>query len=232
MFDRAIKSILDDSIAFLTAHPLMLARFIKDPGWEDADVQKIVDAWVEEGPGCKKPTTVINFGKAAGVMPAYAITMAGETETDETLGRSAGAIALDELQALIDEIEQELGHPANANVRRFQFTYQVYAFADNADLTLAIYNVLKKTMLGADKKLMAFGMEAPSFAGMDLTNDPRWLPDNAFARVWQVVGYAHVLTPIDFDVEPFIQRFQRIDGLFINNAVIGVDARISPRTGP
>lgn len=231
MFERALKAILDETITFLTANPTLLARFIKDPGWTDDEVQKIVDAWLTEGDGCKKPTTVINFGKAAGVMPAYAIVMAGESETDETLGRGEGSIAaVAALQQIVQEISVELGRPANANLRRFQTTFQIYAYADSADMTAALYNVLKKTMLGADKKLITrYGMEAPSFSGMDLTHDPRWLPENAYARVWQVVGYAHVLTPTDFDVEPFVQRFERITGLHINNAVTGVDARIKPR---
>lgn len=225
MFERAIHRVIEEGIATLDAAPTLLARFLRAPGWTDEEVAKLVAFWQSEK---GHPSIVHNFARAAASLPCYAIVLAGENEDDEYLGRASGATCIAEVEQLMAQIEAEIGRRVNVNVRRYQLTFQVFTYAENPDVTLAFHNALRSIMLGADKKLIGYGLETPKYSGMDLTNMPPYLPDNVFARVLQVVGYAHILTATDMDLSPWDKLFARIEGLHVNNAVIGVEARVEP----
>lgn len=225
MFERAIHRVIEDAISVLDAAPPLLSRFLRAPGWTDAEIAKLVAFWQSED---GHPSIVHNFARAAGSLPCYAIVLAGEDEADEYLGRADGAVIVDEVQQLMAEVEAEIGRRVSANIRRYKFTYQVFTYSENPDVTLAYHNALRSILLGSDKKLIGYGLETPTYSGMDLTNMPQYLPENVFARVMQVVGYAHILTATDLDLSPWDKLFARIEGLHVNNAVIGVVASIDP----
>ena len=225
MFERALHRVIEEGIAVLDAAPPLLARFLGAPGWTVEEVEKIVTFWQSEK---GHPSIVHNFARAAASLPCYAIVLMGENGDDEYLDRSEGAVMLDEIEQLMAQIQSEIGRNVNVNVRTMQFTFQIFTYAENPDVVSAYHNVLRAIFLGADKKLIDFGLERPTYSGMDLTQMPPYLPENVFARVFQVVGYAHLLTATDLDLSPWAQLFSRIEGLHVNNAVIGVDARIDP----
>ncbi len=227
MFERALHRVIEDGVAVLDAAPTLLARFLRSPGWDDAEVEKLSTFWQSDK---GHPSIVHNYARAAASLPCYAIVLAGETETDEYLGRSAGAVDIDEVALLIEEIQSEIGRRVDINIRRMQHTYQVFTYTENPDVTVAYHNVLRSIFLGADKKLLDYGLEVTSISGMDLTQMPPYLPENVYARVLQLVGYAHLLTAIDLDLSPWEQRFTRIEGLHVANAVTGVYAGVRPAT--
>jgi hypothetical protein len=225
VFERALHRVIEEGLAVLDATPPLLARFLRAPGWTDDEVARIVAFWQTEG---GHPSIVHNYARAAASLPCYAIVLMSETETDDYLGHSEGAVMLDEVTQLMAEIEAEIGRRVNVNIRGLQFTFQIFVYTENPDVTAAYFNVLRSIFLGANKKLLDFGLERPTYSGMDLTQMPAYLPENVFARVLQVVGYAHILTATDLDLTPWDQLFSRIEGLHVANAVVGADARVHP----
>lgn len=223
MFERALHRVIEEGIAVLDAEPTLLARFLRAPGWTDEEVAKLVAYW-QSAKG--HPSIVHNFARAAASVPCYAIVLTGDAETDEYLGLSQGALMLEEVEQLIAQIQDEIGRRVDVTIRGFQFTFQIFTYTENPDATIAYHNVLRSIFLGANKKLLNYGFERPTYSGMDLTQMPPYLPENVFARVFQVVGYAHILTPTDLDLSPWDHLFSRIIGLHVANGVTDVEAAL------
>jgi hypothetical protein len=213
MFERVLANLIKSRMELAKQKPALLRLWMRAPGWGSDEIEKQAKQWERHA-----PAVVHNFGKAAGTLPAFAITMAGENEGEQFVGRSETALILPEVEALVAEVEAKVGHQINCDIYAFQYTYAIYVMTDNPDVTLCHYNVLKQMMLGSRKELIRAGLDRVTFTGMDLQNNPQFMPETVYSRVWQVSGYAHVLAATDFDLSPWARRFKSIEGLFVAGA--------------
>ena len=228
MFERAIHRVIEQGMATIEAAPTLLDRFLRAPGWTDDEVAKLRANWLSEK---GHPSIVHNYARAAASLPCYSIVLVGSNVSEDYLNRGADALALDEVTQLIAEIEAEIGRRVNVEISEWQFTYQVFAYSEHPDVTLAMSNVLRSILLGGGRKFVVeYGFNRPSFSEMDLQQQPPYLPENVFARVFQIVGYAHLCVATDLDLSPWDKRFSRIEGLHVANAVTGVYAGVHPDT--
>lgn len=226
MFERALHRVLERGIEILDANPTLIGRFMRGAGWTDAEIAKLVALWQTDA---GHPKIVHNYARAAGSVPCYAIVMVGAQEADEYLGHGEDANTLEEVTALVDEIQAEIGRQVNISIHQYQYTYQIFTYAENPDVVLAYSNVLRSILIGADKMLVSeFGFERPGISEMDLNNVPPYLPENVFARVTQIVGYAHILCAVDLDLSPWERKFSRIEGMHVQDSVFGVYAGVVP----
>lgn len=225
MFERVINNLIQTSIDALSASAPLLERALTMRGAAAAEVDKLAAYWLDKG----KPGVFHNYAMAAATLPSYAIVLAGENDADEYLDNSANATSIDDIAALIEEIQTEVGRTVDLLVRQVQLTYQVFTFAENPDVALAYDNVLRGILLGGAKTFAREGFERPRFSAMDLMPNQPYLPDKVYARMRQISGYAHVWTAVDFDLGAFATaRGIKIEGIYVDNAVTGVDPHVTP----
>lgn len=227
MFERVLFSVIQEGIARMDASPKLLRRLLTIPGWEPAETAKLVDLWgTEKG----KPQIFHGYARVGARFPAYAIVLSGEQEDQSYIGESAGLeTTVSQAQDLVKEIEDAVGHPVEAAIQRWNFRYEIYTYAEHPEVCLAYYNVLRTIFMGAKRRLLVDGMETPTFSGQDLMPDPRYMPDNLFARQFSVSGFAHLLFTYDLDLGPWaLGRAHKIDRVFVDDHVTGVNPGVTP----
>jgi hypothetical protein len=225
VFERVLHRVIQEGLDTLNGSDAYLRRVLASPGYVDDELADLVTYWKGEG----QPRIVHSYARANAQLPCFAIVLAGEHEDADYVGNSKDATSIEAVEGFIRDVEAELGRAVSAQVMRFQFTYQIFTYAANPDVVLAYHNVLRAILLGASAKLAREGVETPTFSGMDLAPNQQYLPENVFARMMQVVGYAHLLTATDFDLGPWATgRYSHIDGIYVANAVVGVDPRVTP----
>jgi len=225
MFERVVHNVIQAGMDRLDVDEPLLRRALSSPGYSEEEIDNLVSAWS----GDQKPRIVHSYARAAAQIPCYAIVLASEIQDQQYLDNSADALAITEVEAFIKQVQAEVGRVVSAQIHRFKFTYQIFTYALNPDVTLAYYNVLRNILLGADKAFALEGFETPSFSGMDLSPNTQYLPENVFARMLELTGAAHLLIVNDLDLGPWATgRGNRIEGIHIANAVVGVDPRVHP----
>lgn len=225
MYERVIHNVLQEAIDKLDASEPLLRRALSSPGYSEDEVDGLVKFWKADG----KPRIVHSYARAAAQLPCWAVVLGQEAQDPSYLDHSEDAFYIDAVSAFIDEVSAEVGRPISAQIHRMKLTYQIFTYATNPDVTLAYHNILRSVMLTADKRLVREGFELPNGSGMDLTPESAYLPENVFARVWQITGFAHLLLAADLDLAPFQTRlYSRVQGIHIVNAVLGVDPHVTP----
>lgn len=225
MYERVLSNIIKEGIKLLAGNDALLRMALGAPNWEESELDTLVEEWK----GDKKPRVFHGFARAGAQLPSYAVVLTNEQETGEYLD-AGGVTYVDEISAFVEEVEAALGTTVDVEIRRFQFGYQVFTFAEHPDVALAYYNALRSIFLGAFTKLTAAGFENPSYSGMDLSPQQQYLPENVFARVLSVSGYAHVLTAAGVSLGPWAtRRATRVEGIHVANAVRDVVALVTPK---
>jgi hypothetical protein len=229
VFERALFDITEQGIARLSTpngvgqYPA-LRRILSAPGRDDDEVDKLVTYFVGEG----KPAVRHGYSRVGATMPCYAIILAAESTAENYLGDALGP-AGEEAAEFVASVEKELGHPIEAAVDRFSFTYQVFVYAENPDVTLAYYNILRTIFIGAKRMLLESGMETPTFSGADLAPDLRYIPENTYVRQFTIQGFGHLLYSYDIDLGPFATgRGTKVSRIHVANNVVGVNPGVTP----
>lgn len=222
MFERIIYKTLVDTIdALVTAdaqgkYP-KLHRILAAPGREAEEVDKLLTFLTGDG----KPHVRHGYGMGGTPMPVIAIVLGNESVDQTYLGNLVGD-AGDEAEAFVAEVEKEVGHPVEAAVKRYSFTFNVFIYAENPDVALALYNLVRDTFLSQERALAAAGMETPMFSGMDLAPDPRYVPENIYVRMFSIQAYGHVLYSYDVDLGQFASgKVTKIGRVHVANNVTG-----------
>lgn len=232
MYERVLFRVIQEGIDLLVAKPDALRTLIDVPGWEAPEVDALLSLWSDAE---KRPQVVHGYARIGGRFPSYNIVLSGEGQDQQYIGQSLGfEDHLDEAKALVDRVEKALGRQVKCGVERWKFDYSIFVYAEHPEVCLSCYNVLRSIFIGSQKKLLEEGAEmpaeTPAFSGMDLAPDPRYQPENLFARQFNVSVYGHILFTREMGLGPWaLGRGKRIAGLFVNNNVTGVDARINPR---
>lgn len=74
-------------------------------------------------------------------------------------------------------------------------SYQLMVYSENIDLTSHIYELVKAIFIMSHNVLARWGIIAPSFTGMDLAPDPRYIPENLFCRVFGIRAFCQYVLP-------------------------------------
>ena len=62
-------------------------------------------------------------------------------------------------------------------------SYQLMCYTENIDATSYLYEVLKAILVCSHRTLAEAGVMHPTYTGMDLAPDTRYLPENLFVRI-------------------------------------------------
>lgn len=125
----------------------------------------------------RPPTLQHGYARTGGPFPLWTIILGSEKESAAVLGDDA--MALDDDEAFFDP---ETGEVVEAKVRIVTYTYLIHVLADNPDIVLYYYHLLKRIILSSHDQFLAADTDSILVGGMDLAPDPRYLPNDIFAR--------------------------------------------------
>jgi hypothetical protein len=227
MFERSIHAVIDEGIKKATARPKLLRRLLSVPGWEEREIDDLVERWgSDEG----KPNVVHGYARIGGPFPCYAIVLSAEGGDQDYIGDGYGLDLQDDgVKALIAEEEKEAGEPLECGTQRWRFTYSVYVYAEHPEVCLAYYNVLRSIFIGSKRRLLEDGMETPTFSGLDLMPEADKTPESIFVRQFNITGYAHLFFTSAIGLGPFVtRRVRNLRRAHVANNVTGVNPGVTP----
>ena len=231
MIERIINRVLTEGRDKLTAGSAAggqntLRRFLqRSLGWEDAEVEKLVAFWNDDG----APTVVHGYPREVTRFPCWAVILTSEAEAEPSyLGHEAGLIP--QAEALIQEVEADVGHPVQAKIHRWQVSYDVVTYAEHPDVVVAFHRIAQNILIAKEKILEVDGcLEEPRQSSADLMPLPNYLPTNLFTRKTTLSGFIHVLTTEELGLGVLaLGRGTKVAGIHVNNHVIGVNPGVNP----
>jgi len=155
----------------------------------------------------RPPSIVHGYARTGGPFPCYALTLGSERESQAYLGQDGLVLDDDGFRYL----DPETGEIVDPKVRRVEYTFNILVMADNPDVTLWYYHLLKRIILSSAEDFLESDMEVPIVSGADLAPDPRYLPHDIFARQLTLViegeecwtealeGFASIISGIAID---------------------------------
>jgi hypothetical protein len=134
----------------------------------------------------------------------------------DTINEEARLIAL--------EVSKELGKPVTVGVQPWTFQYAVYSYAEHPEVALACHSVLRSIMLSASHTFYDAGADQPpQISGNDLMPDPRYMPENFFARQMNIAVSSQLAFTHGMNLGPWqTGRAKKVRGLHVDNNVTGV----------
>ena len=79
-------------------------------------------------------------------------------------------------------IDPDTGVVVDPKIRRVEYTHNVLCIADHPDVTLYYYSLLKRIVMSQRAVFIGADLDVPTLSGADLAPDPRYLPNDVFAR--------------------------------------------------
>lgn len=225
MFERVLHDIISEGITKMQAKPDLL-KFVFDlPGRDESELGKLVTAFQTD-----PPDIVHNYARQGADFPLYAIVLQEERQTQFYVGEEAYA-AIDEVAEFVAEVERLTGEVVDPAVQRWQFTYGIFTYSENPDLTVAYYNLLKFLFVGSLARLLDEGAEEPTFSGQDVMPNPQYLPDNAYARMFRITVFGHIFFTTNLDLGPVATgRGTKVRGIHVAEQSEGALALVTPVT--
>ena len=131
-----------------------------------------------ESAEARPPTLQHGYARTGGPFPLWTIILGAERESQTYLGEDA--TALDSEGNYF--VNPETGEIVESKIRRVTYLFNIQCMADNPDITLYYYHLLKYIILSSHDAFMDEDIYSPTVGGMDLMPDPRYLPNDIFAR--------------------------------------------------
>jgi hypothetical protein len=186
MAERIIFEAVQDGLQTFKDDPRRFERFLRDEvEVEAAEAAKgrLYFAGGTDSDGneveARPPTLVHGYARPGGPFPCWALTLAAERGVQDYLNQDASS--LDEDGFVFED--EETGERVDAKSRRVEYTYSFLVIAENPDVTLWYYHLLKFIVLSQLEVLEQRHLDDINLSGMDLAPDPRYLPSDVFARV-------------------------------------------------
>jgi hypothetical protein len=130
----------------------------------------------------RPPTLVHGYARQGGPFPCWALTLASERSVQDYLNQD-GAVLDEDGDRILDP---DTGEVIDPKVRRVEYSYNILVMADNPDVTLWYYHLLKHIILSGLERLEQRHLDDFQLTGADMAPDPRFLPADMFARVLTV----------------------------------------------
>lgn len=176
MIQRLLFNVLKTGIEEVTRDPTILEElFVEQYGLSRTETDAIIKLWTN-----KTPNVIHGYAHADSEFPLYAITLLGERESDKFIGDSAGDIS--------DIADPDF--PAEQLSALWRHDYAIWVYTEHPDATLYFYEVAKHIILTANDGTPGSGPNLfvqnavmdIDVQGMDMTPDPRYIPDHLFVR--------------------------------------------------
>jgi hypothetical protein len=186
MIERQIFTIINDRLDWFKADSgQRFERFLAgelELSAEEAARGKIYFAGGTNSEGdtieARPPTLIHGYARTGGPFPCWALVLGGEQEAQAYLNDDALVLDIDGERA----IDPETGRIVDPKIRRVRYTFNILVIADNPDVTLWYYHLLKRIVLSAHDAFFDADLESPTVTGADLAPDPRYLPSDVFIR--------------------------------------------------
>lgn len=168
MIHRYITAILSTGIAAYRADPVLVDDLFEQLyELEDTEIAAIKTYFAQKG------LNVYNgYPRANSAPPFVAVILANEGESDTYIGDYAGMITEDGHAIYGADVEGSI----------WKHTYHLPVVTEHPDVTSYMYELVKTVMLAGLRTLVDQECMDFSFAGMDLSPDPRYLPERYFVR--------------------------------------------------
>lgn len=212
MVERIIFDVIKDGLAWYVAKPARFERFLLDL---ELDAEEAAHGRLYFGGGtapdgstvpARPPTLVHGYARTGGPFPCWALTLGAERIDTDVLGREAGFLDEDG-EVILDED----GNVTDSKMRRMAYTFNILVHADHPDVCVWYYALLKSIVMESQETLEANDVEDLEFTGQDMAPDPRYLPDNLFTRLFQLVVRADETWGVP------VTRGTRTTGLFTDD---------------
>lgn len=174
MIERVLFQIISDGIAVLKDTPgLVTEVFTRDGLVELEEAQKIEALFQTE-----TPVVVHGYARSDNKFPLYAITLGGDQQTQSFIGDEGG---------FVDD-EEDPDHGADEYAAIYSMTYNLMVYAQNPDVVLYLYVLLKQVVIAGIDVLKSYGLFDIKFSGADMAPDPAWVPAGLFVRRVTITG--------------------------------------------
>lgn len=184
MAERTFYKILKEQLDSVIAEPLILTSIFQNEfGLSRAEAEHVTTYFTGgtnaqgETVTARGITLVQGYPRELARLPGWALTLANDQKSQEAIGEDWTAV----MDA--DGDEDALGRPVDCQGRQATYTFQILVMAENADLTIVSYNLLKYLVLSSSVPLQQAGFYELDFSGADMAPDPRYLPADCYARV-------------------------------------------------
>ncbi len=222
MFERILDTVLQGNIDASVANLQLLKVLFDAPGRSDAELDKLVDYFADEG----TPEVIHGYARPGTPMPVYSIVLQSGTQENFYIGDDA-LHSVEGVAEFMAKMKEITGKDIDPGVQRWRYTYGIYTFSENPDVVIAYHSLVRRSMLEATMTLLEEGAEEPIFAEQDLQPFPKYLPDHVYGRVFTVTLSAHIFFALNLDLGPLaVGRGTSIRGAHISNNVTGVDGHI------
>lgn len=118
------------------------------------------------------PTVVNGYARQDTQFPAIAIILGRESQTEEYIGEYAGSVDTEDHEAYRSDIHGGI----------WQASYNLEIYAQNPDVVLWYYEIVKEILIAAHAFFTEKGMFGMKISGSDMAPDPAYLPEHLFGR--------------------------------------------------
>lgn len=176
MIQRFIFQILTQMLAAMRTDPTLYSDLFSTTwGLSDAEVAGIVSYFAQH------PIRVQHgFSNAEISPPLMSITLQAESQSEHILGDLAGINTTPPVGWKGGSTAQYGAYMEGAI---WEYSYRILCISENLDVTSYMYEMAKAALVLGRDSLIKQGVIMPTYTGMDLAPDPRYIPENLFARV-------------------------------------------------
>ncbi|RYF12722.1 MAG: hypothetical protein EOO40_00540 [Deltaproteobacteria bacterium] len=176
VIQRFIHQILTQMLNAMRTDPTLYKDLFSTTwGLSDAEVAGIVAYFAQH------PIKVAHgFSNAEVQPPLMSITLQAESQSDFMLGDLAGINTVAPPGWKGGGMAQYGAYEEGAI---WEYSYRVLCISENLDVTSYMYEMAKAALILGRNTLIKHGVLLPTYTGMDLAPDPRYIPENLFARV-------------------------------------------------
>lgn len=199
MIQRYLYNVLKDGVQQFTADPTLIEQLFQEVyDLSDTEIEAIKTHWQAKPP-------VIKHGYAPRdiKVPVFSIILENETETLTWLGNESGQIE--------DPDHPDFGADVKGSV--WTHNYAILIYTEHPDVTSYYYEIAKSILLAGNAYFTEQGLFEIDISGGDLAPDPRYIPENLFARR---VTFACQREFQRIDRESKRDKYTSIDGIHID----------------
>ena len=149
------------------------------------------------------PTVKHQYARSDDTFPLYSIVLGGESESDLFIGNDAGTI--------LDEDDED--YQADVKSSLWEHTFQILCYSGHPDATGYFYEVAKSIFILAD--LSEGDLFQTHFSGMDLSPDPRYIPEHLFARMFTIKAKSEF---VRVDRDSRLGKAYRVGGIHVDKS--------------
>lgn len=182
--ERKIYTIIKEGIEWFKADPNRVYEFlVKRAELEPEEARKVQDYFSMDpddpdhwgGP----PTVMHGYPRYPGPLPCYCLVLMDDGIKNKFLGDDGGTIG-DEEEKWTDLDGEDALPQVKYSSYRFEIGVYVY---DNPDICVYYYHLLRFMLFDRAESFHELGISNVEFTGRDVAPDPKYLPENIWARV-------------------------------------------------